>query len=184
MTCIVGITLKSGSVLIGADSAGVSGLDLRIRRDEKVFTNGDFIFGCTTSFRMIQLLRYKLTIPKRYPDTDVMAFMATTFIDAVRNTLKDGGFARKESEVESGGTFLVGYAGRLFSVYSDYQVAENIDGFDACGCGDFYALGSLKTTNGYETERAKERLGIALDCASYFSAGVIGPYVFLEGGAA
>ena len=181
MTCIVGIA-QLGRVYIGGDSAGVSGLDLRIRRDEKVFVNGDFVFGCTTSFRMIQLLRYKLDPPLRHPSMDVMAYMSTTFIDAVRQTLKDGGFAGKSNEVESGGTFLVGHAGRLFSIHSDYQVAENADRFDACGCGEAYALGSLFNTNFEQT--ISERLFTALTCAAHFSAGVVGPFVFAEGGAA
>lgn len=183
MTCIVGTTY-AGKVLIGGDSAGVSSLDLRIRRDEKVFTNGDFVFGCTSSFRMIQLLRYKLQPPKRHPDTDVMQFMTTAFIDAVRYCLKEGGFAGKNQEVESGGTFLVGHAGRLFCVYSDYQVAENADGFDACGCGETYALGALHTTQYFNDMSPRQKLQSALECAEYFSAGVVGPFVFVEGGAA
>lgn len=183
MTCIVGIT-HAGKVIIGGDSAGVSGLDLRVRRDEKVFTNGDFVFGCTSSFRMIQLLRYKLQPPKRHPDTDVMAFMTTTFIDAVRLCLKDGGFAEKKQEAEFGGTFLVGHSGRLFCIYDDYQVAENTDGFDSCGCGESYALGALRTTLHDTNLDERQKLQGALDCAAYFSAGVVGPFQFVEGGAA
>lgn len=183
MTCIVGIK-HSGKVIIGGDSAGVAGLDLRIRRDEKVFVNGDFVFGCTSSFRMIQLLRYKLQPPKRHPETDVMAFMTTNFIDAVRSCLKEGGFAEKKQEVEIGGTFLVGHSGRLFCVYEDYQVAENTDGFDACGCGEPYALGALRTTLNNDQLDPRQKLNIALDCAAYFSAGVVGPFEFVEGGAA
>lgn len=182
MTCIVGIA-HNNRVFIGGDSAGVSGLDLRVRRDQKVFINGDFVFGCTSSFRMIQLLRYALQPPKRHPDTEVVAFMSTTFIDAVRYTLKDGGFAGRSNEVESGGTFLVGYAGRLFSIHNDYQVAETTDGFDACGCGESYALGSMFATKS-EKRDVLDRLNSALECAAHFSAGVVGPFVFVEGGAA
>lgn len=183
MTCIVGITLPGRGVCIGGDSAGVAGLDLRIRRDEKVFVNGAFVFGCTSSFRMIQLLRYKLQLPKRYPDHDVMAFMTTTFIDAIRQTLKEGGFAGKSNEVESDGTFLVGYADRLFSVHSDYQIAECADGFDACGCGEAYALGSLFATK-TTAHTTHDRINMALESAAHFSAGVVGPFVLMEGGAA
>lgn len=181
MTCIVGIT-QDGRVHIAGDSAGVSGLDLRIRRDSKVFTNGEFVFGCTSSFRMIQLLRYKLTVPKRHPETDVAAFMSTTFVDAVRDALKAGGFANVTNSVESGGTFLVGHAGRLFCVYDDYQVAESQDGFDACGCGEKYALASLYCTNGRGIH-PEARLRTALECSAHFSAGVIAPFVFESAGA-
>ena len=181
MTCIVGYAYEGG-VTIAGDSAGVSGLELRIRRDEKVFKNQSFVFGCTTSFRMIQLLRYKLQPPKRHAEQDVMEFMATVFVDAVRNTFKDGGFASKSNEFETGGHFLVGHAGRLFSIYSDYQVAENADGFDACGCGESYALGALHMARNEEMS-VPQRLICALDCAAHFSAGVQGPYIYLQGGA-
>lgn len=182
MTCIAGIT-HNGVVHISGDSAGVAGLDMRIRRDSKVFTNGQFVFGCTTSFRMIQLLRYALTVPKRHPDMDVMTFMTTTFIDSVRATLKSGGFCNINNNVESGGTFLVGHAGRLFAVYSDFQVEETNDLFNACGCGETYALASLFSTSG-STLTPTERLTAALECAAHFSAGVIGPFVHEQGGAA
>lgn len=182
MTCIAGIT-HNGVVHISGDSAGVAGLDLRIRRDSKVFKNGEFVFGCTTSFRMIQLLRYALTVPKRHPDTDVMTFMTTTFMDCVRTTLKSGGFCNVNNNVESGGTFLIGHAGRLFAVYSDFQVEETNDSFNACGCGETYALASLFSTNG-STLTPTERLTAALECAAHFSAGVIGPFVHEQGGAA
>lgn len=181
MTCIVGIVDKD-KVIIGADSAGVGGLDLRIRRDAKAFANGEFVFGCTTSFRMIQLLQYKLVPPKRHPDVDVMSYMVTTFIDAVRDCFKAGGFAGKNNDVEAAGTFLVGYCGRLFRIESDYQVGECADGFDACGCGEAYAMGALYATKSTKLA-ATARISNALECAAHLSAGVRAPFVVLEGGA-
>src|SRR4051812_3616610 len=121
MTCIVGL-VASGKVHIGADSAGVSGWSLSIRRDRKVFKNGPFLIGFTTSFRMGQLLQYSFQPPVRHPDREVMKFMAVDFVDAVRICLKNGGFAIRENEAEKAGQFLVGYEGRLFSIQYDYQV--------------------------------------------------------------
>jgi ATP-dependent protease HslVU (ClpYQ) peptidase subunit len=63
MTCIVGVN-HNGNIYIGGDSAGVAGLQLQIRSDEKVFLTGDFIMGFTTSFRMGQLLRYAFSPPE------------------------------------------------------------------------------------------------------------------------
>ncbi|WP_245320978.1 hypothetical protein [Bradyrhizobium sp. NAS96.2] len=53
MTCIVGLVDK-GQVFIGGDSAGVNAerLALVVRNDRKVFRNGDFVMGFTSSFRM------------------------------------------------------------------------------------------------------------------------------------
>lgn len=179
MTCIVGIAHK-GRVWVGGDSAGTGGWDQTIRADEKVFENGPMVFGFTTSFRMGQLLRYGLTVPRHHPDVDVMKYMCTSFIDAVRDTLKSGGWAANKDGAEKGGEFLVGYRGRLFHIGSDYQVGESVDGYAACGCGESYALGSLYCTTG----TPDARITSALEAAAYFSAGVAGPFVTVVGGAA
>ena len=110
MTCIVGL-VHEGSVYIGGDSAGVAGYGLTVRADEKVFTNGDFVMGFTSSFRMWQLLRYSLKPPKYHPDVDLIEYMVTAFVNAVRECLKTGGYAKKDKEEETAGTFLVGFRG-------------------------------------------------------------------------
>lgn len=176
MTAIVGIA-HNGRVHLGGDSAGVSGWSLTVRADTKVFRNGPYVLGFTDSFRMGQLLRYGLTPPP--PEGDLPRFMSTVFIDAVRDTLKAGGFAARESEREVGGNFLVGVAGRLFEVYSDYQVAETATGYAATGCGFELALGSLHSTA--QTEAGpRKRLGMALVAAEAFNAGVRGPFAFVS----
>ena len=60
MTCIVGMVDGQGTVYIGADSLAAGGYQKTIRKDAKVFTNGIAVMGYTSSFRMGQLLRYKL----------------------------------------------------------------------------------------------------------------------------
>ncbi len=176
MTAIVGLA-QGGKVYIGGDSAGVSGLSLTVRADAKVFRKDRYVFGFTTSFRMGQLLRYSLTLPK--PAGELDAFMATEIVDALRECLKNGGWARKENEREEGGTFLVGVKGRLYAVYDDYQVAKAADGFAAVGCGDEIALGALYATAGTGLGPRK-RVVRALAAAERFSAGVRGPFVCLK----
>lgn len=177
MTAIVGV-VSGDEVHIGGDSAGVAGMSLTVRADSKVFTNGPYVMGFTTSFRMGQLLRYALAPPE--PDGDLERFMATKFVDAVREALKAGGWAMKENEREEGGTFLVGVYGRLFCIQDDYQVGEAADGFAAIGCGDEIALGAL-----YATARSRmsprRRVQLALEAAERFSAGVRGPFAYVTG---
>jgi ATP-dependent protease HslVU (ClpYQ) peptidase subunit len=172
MTCIAGL-VEGDKVWIGGDSAGVGGWDLTVRADRKVFRNGDMLFGFTSSFRMGQLLRYALTVPLRDPKVDVDRYMATSFIDAVRDCLKSHGWAEKVSDQEKGGTFLVGYAGRLFTIGSDYQVGESVDGYAACGCGESYAIGALFATPHL---KGRKRVEMALAAAERNSAGVRGPF--------
>lgn len=180
MTCIVGIEVEDG-VLIGGDSATSNGWWHAVWADvPKVFELGPYVLGFTTSWRMGQLLRYRLNVNP--PDSwDVDRFMATTFIDAVRHCLKDGGWRKDESGREEGGSFLVGVRGRLYRVESDFQVAHLADGHDAVGIGDLPALGSLYTTRGRD---AMERVGLALDAAAHTTVGVLPPFHVVLGGRA
>jgi ATP-dependent protease HslVU (ClpYQ) peptidase subunit len=176
MTAIVGLAHR-GRVLIGGDSAGVSGLDLTVRADTKVFHNGPYLFGFTTSFRMGQLMHHALKPPP--PKQRLERFMTTRFVDAVRSCLKDGGWARKENDREEGGTFLVGVQGQLFVVYSDYQVGQAADGYAAIGSGDQIAHGALYATAGTDLS-PRRRVLLALAAAERFNAGVRAPFVCLS----
>ncbi len=179
-TCIVGI-VENGIVWMGGDSAGVSRLDTLRRADVKVFLRDGkepMIMGYTSSFRMGQLLRFKLNIPERPRDKEIYEYMVTDFIDAVRKCFKDGGFGITKDEQRWGGTYLVGYAGRLFTIYADFQVAENILPYASCGCGEDYAMGVLYSTSGESYKGgASQRITRALSCAEEFSGGVKGPFV-------
>lgn len=173
MTCIVGVEHR-GRVVIGGDSAGVAGHSLQVRADAKVFRNGPYVMGFTTSFRMGQLLRYAFKAPEPPADPgELYGFMVTRFVDDVRKCLKDGGFLTKSSEVESGGTFLVGVRGSLFLVGSDFQIGQTAYGYDAVGCGQDLALGALHATR---DRGARYRVETALSAAAAHSAGVSGPY--------
>lgn len=174
MTCIVGLVDK-GVVYIGGDSAGIAGLSISIRADEKVFGNGPFIMGFTSSFRMGQLLRYKLAPPAQTVHQDDMEYMVTSFIDSCRTCFSQNGFGDKEGSV--GGSFLVGYKGKLYTVESDYQVGIPRLEYDAVGSGADLALGAMYATEGLKPE---ERITAALSAASAFNAGVAPPFIILR----
>lgn len=178
MTAIAGI-VHEGTVYIGGDSAGVDdALGLVVRADAKVFTNGPMVFGFCGSFRMGQLLRYSFTPPPLSKRGDVDRYMVTDFIDAVRKTLKKGGARRVEEKVEEGGTFLVGFRGRLFEINDDFQVGEGVDPYRAVGSGRDVVLGAL-----YVTEFAMdpvERIQLALAAAERHGAAVRSPFTVLS----
>lgn len=179
MTAIVGLVdKKNGKIYMGGDSAGVdSGYRIQLRKDTKVFRNGPFLIGYTSSFRMGQLIRFSLKPARRYPETDIYEYMCTTFIEGIRGVFKEGGYTKVDNSRESGGAFLVGYEGRLFEVQSDFQVAEPLDNYNACGCGFELALSSLYTTKELEYEDPYERVLLALQAASTYSGGVSAPFV-------
>jgi ATP-dependent protease HslVU (ClpYQ) peptidase subunit len=178
MTCVVAI-VDGSTVWMGADSLGVSGHETVMRRDEKVFALGSgpdsMIVGFAGSFRMGQALRYGF-VPPEHPDgMDEHEYMVLLFVEAVRERFTKAGFNRTENGVDSGGFFLVGYRGRLFSVESDYQVGEPAITYFAIGSGAQIALGSLYSTDP-DTLTPRERLIWALEAASAFNASVGGDF--------
>lgn len=179
MTCIIGLVdSKAGTVYMGCDSVGANTHTYRVntRKDAKVFRNGPFLMGFTSSFRMGQLLRYKLSVPKRQDKQPVYNFMVTTFIDAVRHCLNHNGYATTVDNQESGGVFLVGYEGRLFKIDNDYQVCELLeDSFDAVGCGESYALAVMNVNS--HIKNPQKRIKEALATAAKYSAYVQGPFL-------
>lgn len=177
MTCIAGV--KHGeTVYIGADSAGVAGYSISIRADQKVFVRGAMLFGAAGSFRMMQLLRYRLEIPAHAKGVSDHEYMVTDFIDAVRKCLKAGGARGEKDAVEhQDGCFLVGYRGRIYQIEGDFQVGYREEDFDSIGCGQDVALGSLHSSKG---KHPKDRIKAALTAAARFSAGVRPPFRILK----
>lgn len=175
MTAIVGIA-EGGRVYLGGDSACLSGWDLTLLEQGKVFSVGPYVMGCSGRHRGLQLVRYAFDPPA--PTTDLPKFMATTFVDALRKCLKDGGQAEKVNEREDGSPWiLTGVNGRLFTVGSDYSVTESQLPYASTGCGSDLALGALYATEG---EPVRKRLRTALKAAEKFSAGVRGPFLYMS----
>ncbi len=181
MTCVVGL-IHRGKVYIGGDSAGVAGLNIRARKDEKVFVTGEYAMGFSHSFRIGQVLTYDFEPPaiESEDEGNLMRFMVKKFIPAIRTTLKNAGMLNLTENVESmDAMFMVGVRGRLFTIASDLQVGETLDDFTAIGCGEEYALGSFHTTEG-SNMKPLARVEKALQAASRFSAGVCEPFNFVQ----
>lgn len=144
MTCIVGL-VKDDIIYIGGDSAGVDDdMNFTIRKDKKVFKKDNMIFGFSGSFRMGQILQYSFNIP--YHNREFQSdfnYLCSEFIDELIDCFKNKGFATIEDDVVTGGFFLLGYNNNLYHVQNDFQIAKVYRNFNACGCGENYALGAL-----------------------------------------
>lgn len=178
MTCIVGyIDKENNNVVIGGDSAGSNGSYIVARKDTKIFRNGDFIIGGTSSFRMIQLLRFQLILP--LIKKPIYEYMCTDFITAVRQCFSNNGFMQKTANGDDiGGQFLVGYKNMLFNIDDDFQVGENMLPFNACGCGADFALGALYALKDRKIS-IEDKVLKSLEAAGLYSCGVCGPFNIL-----
>ncbi len=175
MTCIVGL-VHEDEVYIGGDSASVGGWVVHETSLPKVFRRGEFIIGYTTSFRMGQILQYNLKIPQKNGGSD-QKFMVTVFAEAVRECLKDYGFAETKDNTESGGQFLVAFNQQLYYIGSDYQVNSYKEGYTAIGAGVEIALGALYAPTILTNPR--ERVKMALSAAAHHSIMVVPPFKIL-----
>lgn len=179
MTCIIAYKYNN-KVYMAGDSAGVSGHDIRTRRDPKVFKNKDMVFGFTTSFRMGQILM-NMKLPHVKKDNlavnegEEYWYMTGPFIDAVIEEFKKKGYAKEKESQVSGGTFLVGWRGEIYFVDSDFQVGMVNDEFDCCGCGENYALGAIEALDRYVGGTPEDRLHNAFEIVCKFSSGVRPP---------
>lgn len=142
MTCIVGMSYE-GKVYIGGDSMASDGYSKQATALRKVFRVGEFLIGYTSSFRMGQILQYHLEVRHQQDGETDERYMVVAFIEGVRQCLKDKGYAKVDSNMESGGQFLVGYRGHIYEVASDFQVNHWTSGIAACGAGQDYALGAM-----------------------------------------
>ena len=183
MTCIIGIKDKDGCLWMGADSLGSNGYSKGVDKQPKIFKSKDtdnVLIGSTGTFRQLQLLRYS----KIFPEVDLAKkekldheYMVTKFIPELQKVFSRGGVEEIYKGIKSGGTFLIGHKDCLFKVQSDYSVLESADDYDACGSGEYFALGSLYSTKHL---KPKERIIEALKAAEHSSCGVQRPFVIIN----
>ena len=153
------------------------------RKDPKVFKVGQYGVAFTDSFRMGQILQYSWSPPKYTPtktNSGLDKFMRTKFIDSVKESFKEKGFGAigQNSEEDSGGIFIVGVCGRIFTVDEDFHVGENVVNYMAEGSGGMLALGALHATKKQKNPRI--RLKAALEAATEFNMSVAAPYTYIQ----
>jgi len=172
VTCVVGLE-DDDRVWLGADSLGVAGYAKTIRRDPKIFRRGPYLIAFAGSYRVGQLLRWKIDRTGPEPGTDLAEFMATNFIDDVHLVLRKGGVTLRSGQLD-GVSFMVGLYGRLFVVDCDFQIGEPVCGYDAIGSGADIAIGAIHVLPNLEPQVRVRR---ALEAAAAHNAGVQAPFL-------
>ncbi len=170
MTATVGV-VSNGAVYIGSDSAGTapgSGLQQSYAA-QKAFRNGEFLFGTSGSYRRSQLLHYLFTPPAIEDDSDMLGYMVRHFIPAMKDLYSEHNEKLEEH-------ILVGARGHLFRIEASFQVLETVDGFDAVGSGNFFALGAMSAHRHSQQDFPRTMIQAGLEAAAYFCASVREPF--------
>lgn len=187
MTAIVGFTDKKNNVTwIGSDSLGSNGFSKAVQINPKCFHNDtlkNVIMGSTSTFRHIDLLKYSDTL---FPEIDKYKlasneielnhrYMVKTFIPNLITLFQQNIYS--ELDRDKGANFLIGVGGKLFQIQPDYSVLEAKDGYDAVGCGEYAALGSLYATTKYCAKFSPvQHITAALESAEKNCCGVQKPF--------
>lgn len=184
MTCVIAIS-DGRSLVFAADSAAsnlktgeIYNLD-----NEKIFCCGPWLVGHTTSYRLGQVLRHRVLWPSPPAEVeDLEGFIVGEVVDAVRKGLRAAGASKRLQSAENGGTFLLGYGGKIFGIADDYSVVRLPNHFAAIGHGRFLAYGALHALkeSGLPLE---ERCRIALEAAATYDTTVRGPFTYLRSAA-
>lgn len=133
-------------VVMGGDTAGSSNRETSATIDPKVFRRGDFLIGCTTSFRMIDILKDYFKPEEREEGQDPVEYVRKVVVKHIREIFKEQGFEQNASGKNEGGTFLLAYQGILFEHQSDYSLIRTGRAHAAVGSGEPFAEGSLVTS--------------------------------------
>lgn len=178
MTCIVAVALD-GKVWMGGDSLALSGCDVA-ERQGKVFIWGNLIIGISGSVRVSQLVEYGLptheSIGSQDREEPDLVYLVNKFIPAIRDILKQGGYTKIESGVESiQDIILIGMNGNIYKMYSDFAVCKPDGKFAAIGSGEAFALGALAVEQ-ITSGNVEEKIWKALEVSAKFNVGIGPPY--------
>ncbi|QDJ96383.1 hypothetical protein Xoosp13_197 [Xanthomonas phage Xoo-sp13] len=135
MTCIIAYVDKNGVGHMAGDSAGTA-VSYHHRSDNvhpKIFKNGDMIIGYTSSFRMGQLLEHVFVPPSKSEGLTDYQYMIKQVVPEIRKTFVSGNFMKEDSK--DGGSYLIIYNKKLYSIQEDFAVFERPSNFDSCGSG-------------------------------------------------
>lgn len=171
MTCIAAVVGRR-RVVMGGDSIAIAGHEVTLTTAPKVARVGPYLIGVAGNIRLGAVVHHAFKPPK---PKDGVHFMATSFTDALRQSLDRAGVSRRQDGAEEhDSALLVAVKGRLYRLDADYQVLEQAEGYAVVGSGSPYALGSLHSTRG---QKAKKRVRLALEAAAAHCASVRGPFV-------
>lgn len=180
MTCIAAIIDKDGVGHIACDSLGSNPRTKNTYINQKIFTVGDMLIGFTSSYRMGQILQYRLELPVAAVGQSLEQWLHTDFVDAVRATLTQNGFMHVENNEEAAGTFLIVVSGRIFTVQDDLSILESVDNFEACGSGEDYARATMNTLVSYGVDDPSVILTEAIEAATKYVPSVGGEIYMLS----
>lgn len=183
MTCIVGL-VDNGITYLGGDSLGSNGWSKTVYTQRKVFHSEDtkeLIIGLSGTFNFQALEYEKLLNETKLLKGEIdRKYLITEFIPNLKTIVnKYNSNKNKDGLDQMEGSLLFGYKDTLFEIQCDYSLLESTNKYLSCGSGEYFALGSLASTEGMSLKPI-ERIHKALQAASKFDSGVAPPFYIIN----
>jgi len=183
LTVIVGfIDTENRIQYMGADTMLSACSDAVNSRHEKIFNSGSYLVGHTGSPRANQIIRYVHKFPrytKRWSD-DTTGFMCSKVVPGLMAALIEHGYAKNDcGHFEMEDIFMMMFAGKIYSIWADFQVFEPTTNFFAVGSGAQIALGSMMASADMGLD-AEERILLAVESSIEYSTNVGGECMLLS----
>lgn len=180
MTCIIGI-INNNNIYLGSDLLGSNGHNCTHQRDDKLFRKGNMLIGCSGSYRITQLLKYKFKLP--YHDSNLMTdeYINTIFIDNFIKCLDDNKYTKPNDKCPISDNILIGYNNRIFKIQSDYSIIENSYPYLSIGSGAETAMGALTALTEHDsTIKPQTLIHLALKAAGTNICTVHSPFKIMS----
>ena len=138
MTCIVAI--KTGKeITLAGDRLIVRGNSQQLT-ETKLFTVGDFTFGFCGNLRLAQAVKYGWRQPDKVESTEEVNYLINTCIPSLKQLLVACDFGDRKALYDIGVIGLIVYKSTIYRLSWDFSLQE-VEEFDAVGCGDTFAKG-------------------------------------------
>ena len=151
-------------------------------RRPKIFSKGEFLFGIAGTVANSQVLSHGFAIPPIVEGQDHMTYLVSEFAPAFRKKLKELGLSKiRDGQEDVGLNFLMGFRGRLFDFSGDLSFTECVEGYDAVGSGEEFALGVLHSYQNDKKSKPENIIQKALEAAEHHNPYVSGPFEIISG---
>ncbi|EON7637319.1 hypothetical protein ABV23_RS02340 [Escherichia coli] len=157
MTCIIAYTDGNTSFIAG-DKLGSNGFTKAIQTEPKVFekefikidesglnrTKEVMAMGYTSSFRMGQLLTYKLDLPEQQSNQTFSQYLVLEVIPRIRTLFKEEWGARDTTQDVGGGQFIILHNHTIYEVQGDFSVLQPKTQITSVGSGTYHAIAAMQ----------------------------------------
>lgn len=144
MSCIIAVK-RNGVIVFGSDSLVSTSYNKYSCKNDKIFYKGKTIIGVAGSPRVGQLIQYELKDFKiKSNDQTEMEYMVKIVAQSIKTVLEENNACDPE---EFPFEVLIGYNGKLYQMFNDFQIVELDYPYQAVGSGSDIAIGSLFTSS-------------------------------------